>query len=86
MGRWSGLTFLGRRGKRLSIVTAYRSPRQQPQGGGGFFDQQYALLLSKGLAKPNVRKRFITDLTLFLTSLQQDGHKILVSLDANETL
>ena len=45
LGRWSGLCFLGKRGKKLAIFTAYRSPRQQPTGGYGFFYQQYALLL-----------------------------------------
>ncbi|KAI2493431.1 hypothetical protein MHU86_21130 [Fragilaria crotonensis] len=48
LGRWSGLTFLGKRGKRLTVITAYRSPRQQPSAGFGFYDQQYALLLSQG--------------------------------------
>ena len=55
MGRWSGLRYLGKQGKRLSIITAYCSPRQQPSGGFGFFDQQYAILLSKGVTKPNVQ-------------------------------
>jgi hypothetical protein len=45
LGRWSGLSYLGKRGKQLAILTAYRSPRQQPKGGFGFFNQQYALLL-----------------------------------------
>lgn len=53
LGRWSGLTcFLGKRNKRLTILTAYQSPRQQPNTGFGFYDQQYALLLSKGVKKP----------------------------------
>ena len=86
LGRWSGLCYLGKRGKRLAIITAYRSPRQQPTGGFGFFDQQHSLLLSKGVQKPNVRKQFITDLVIFVNHLQSDGHEVLVSLDANETL
>ena len=53
-GRWSGLSYLGKGKTRLSIVTADRSPRQQPAAGFGFYDQQYALLLSKGVKKPNV--------------------------------
>jgi hypothetical protein len=85
MGRWSGLCYLGKRGKRMAIITAYRSPRQQPSGGFGFYDQQYSLLLAKGTVKPNVRKQFITDLILFVNQLQSDGYEILVSLDANET-
>ena len=86
LGRWSGLCYVGKRGKRLAIITAYRSPRGQPKGGFGFYDQQYALLLSKGVAKPHVRRQFITDLVLFINKLQVDGHEVLVSLDANETI
>ena len=54
LGRWSGISFLGKQGKRLSIITAYRSPRQQRKDGFGFYDQQYALLLASGVSKPNV--------------------------------
>jgi hypothetical protein len=53
MGRWSGLSYLEKLEK-LTILTAYRSPRQQAQGGLGFFNQQYATLLNKGIKKPHV--------------------------------
>ena len=86
LGRWSGLCYLGKGGKRLAMITAYRSPRQQPMGGFGFFDQQHSLLLSKGVKKPNVRKQFVTDLVVFVNNLQSDGYEVLVSLDANETI
>lgn len=86
LGRWSGLCYLGKCGKRLAILTAYRSPRQHPNGGFGFFDQQHSLLLSQGVKNPNVRKQFITDLVTFVNTLQSDGYEVLVSLDANETL
>ena len=86
LGRWSGLSYLGKRGKRLAILTAYRSPRQQPTGGFGFFDQQYSILLSQGVKTPNVRRQFIIDLCDFINTLQKEGHEILLSLDANETL
>ncbi|KAI2502676.1 hypothetical protein MHU86_11801 [Fragilaria crotonensis] len=86
LGRWSGLCYLGKRGKLLAIITAYRSPRQQPSGGFGFFDQQHSLLLSQGVSKPNVRRQFITDLVTFVNNLQSRGHEVIVSLDANEIL
>ncbi len=86
LGRWSGLSYLGKKGKRIAILTAYRSPRQQPKGGFGFFDQQYALLLSHGVKKPNVRRQFIVDICIFINKLQHEGFEILLSLDANEIL
>ena len=65
LGRWSGLCYQGRQNKKRAIVTAYRSPRQSPtEGGYGFYDQQYALLLSQGVKKPQVQKQFILDLTV----------------------
>ncbi len=74
LGRWSSLCYLGKRGKRLAILTAYCSPRQQPTGGFGFYDQQYSILLSRQrVTKPNVRKQFVTDLVLFVNNLQSDG-------------
>jgi hypothetical protein len=85
LGRWSGISFLGKQGKRLSIITAYRSPHQQLQSGFGFYDQQYALLLASGVAKPNVRTQFIRDIINFIQELQKDIHEIILSLDANET-
>ena len=84
LGRWSGLRYLGRCGKRLAIITAYRSPRQQPSGGFGFYDQQHSLLLAQGVKNPQVRKQFITDMCHFVNDLQNDGYEILLSLDANE--
>ena len=87
LGRWSGLSFLGKRGKRLAIITAHRSPRQQPTEGYGFFDQQYSLLvLLQGIPKPNVRKQFIHDIIESVNKLQLDGHEVILSLDANETI
>ena len=86
LGRWSGLCFLGKQGKRLAILTAYRSPRQQPTGGYGFLDQQHALLLSKGVKHPNVRKQFVHDIIKFINDLQSDGYEVMVNLDANETV
>jgi hypothetical protein len=85
LGRWSGISFLGKQGKRLSILTAYHSPRQQLQSGFGFYDQQYALLLASGVAKPNARTQFIRDIIKFIQALQKDNHEIILSLDANET-
>ncbi len=72
--------------EKLTILTAYRSPRQQAQGGLGFFDQQYATLLNKGIKKPNVRKQFVIDIVQFIQHLQAEAHDIILSFDANETM
>ena len=85
LGWWSGLCFSGKKGRKIAILTAYRSPRQSPSAGFGFYDQQYALLLSRRVKKTNVRKQFITDLISEVNRLQADGFEIILSLeDANE--
>jgi hypothetical protein len=33
LGQWSGISYLGKRGKQLAILSAYCSLRQQPRGG-----------------------------------------------------
>lgn len=58
----------------------------QPGAGFGFYEQQHALLLAQGIKNPNVRKQLITDLALFINNLQAEGHEIIVSLNANETI
>ncbi len=55
--------FSWKKGKRLAILTAYRSPRQQPTGGFGFYDQQYSLLLAKG----EKNQMFANSLSLILS-------------------
>ena len=67
-------------------MTAYHSPRQQLKGSFDFYDQQYALLLASGIAKPNVDTQFVCDIVKFIQALQKEGHEIIFSLDhVNET-
>jgi hypothetical protein len=68
------------------VITGYRSPRQTVKQTSTFYDQQYALLAAKGVAKPNVRKAFIVDLISYVQDLQAKGHEVMVNLDANENL
>jgi hypothetical protein len=49
LGRWSGLTFQGKNGGHLSVITGYRSPRQTVKQTSTFYDQQYALLAAEGV-------------------------------------
>jgi hypothetical protein len=52
---------------------------------GSAYDQQYALLLASGVAKPNVQTQFVRDIVKFIQALQKNKHEIILSLDANET-
>jgi hypothetical protein len=83
IGQWSGLCYNSKRGK---CITAFCSPQQHHKGGYGYNDQQYAMLLSKGIANAIVCKQFIIDLALFINKMQHDGCDIVLSLNANETM
>ena len=86
LGRWSGLTYLGKPKKWLTVITAYRCPCQQTSAGYGFYDQPYALLLSQGVRKSNFWRQFRADLIKFINNLPSAGHEIFPSLDANKIL
>ena len=66
--------------KRLSIITAYRSPHQQLKDGFGFYDQWYALLLASGVTTPNVRTQFVRNIVKFIQELQRKVMKSSSSL------
>ena len=71
---------------RTTSVNYYSLSQSSPTTEGfGFYDQQYALLLASGVAKPNVRTQFVRDIVKFIQALQKDRHEIILSLDANET-
>ena len=86
LGRWSGLTFLGRRGCKLSVITGYRSPRQTNKQTYSFSDQQYALLKAEGIKQPNIRLQFIADMVKQILKLKDAKHEVMLMLDANELM
>lgn len=91
LGRWSGLTFLGKASTQLSIITAYRacsgSIKTAPLGST--FTREYEYHRSQGITNPNPRRLFFTDLGRFMSSLRSGGngsHSFLVMFDANSDL
>jgi len=85
MGRWSGNEFEGRNARRIVIITGYRSCNQQTRlGSSTFHDQQYRILLSKGIARPNPREQFLDDLITQVSQWCQSRKAVLLCLDANE--
>jgi hypothetical protein len=90
LGRWSGLTFLGKASTQLSIITAYRtcggSIKTAPLGST--FMREYEYYQSKGIKNPQPRRLFFTDLTLYMNTLRggNESHSFIVMLDANSEL
>jgi exonuclease III len=89
LGRWTTCTFRGKGNVMLTIITAYQVchdniSRNQTKTA---YVQQWALLrMVHEDPDPNPRKQFIIDLDSLITKLRNQGHEILLLLDANESL
>jgi hypothetical protein len=88
LGRWSGFTLLGKENQKLTVITAYRVCHGSPSSAslGSSFLREFEYLRTQQNSKPNPRRQFLTDLQSVLLRLQEDGHAIIVMLDANSTL
>ena len=94
LGRWSYLTMEGQEGRRVTFITAYRICSGVMRGTSTACRQQSKVLEQQAMKQGKrtsaidtnfLRKKFVEDLALFITSLQNDGHAIVLGLDANET-
>ena len=89
LGRWTGVTLVGSASTKLSIITAYRvcsgSIRSAPLGSA--FAREYEYFReSQSIQSPNPRRLFLRDLTTEVHRLQEQGHAVIVMLDANATI
>ena len=85
MGRWSCLTFVGKKNKRLSVITGYRCVRST--GDGSAWTQEKIYMRAKQeKTSPNPRRQFILDMITFVRNKKKLGHDIILSLDANEVI
>jgi hypothetical protein len=89
LGRWTTCTFRGKENTKLTIITAYQvcDDNISRNSTKTAYVQQWTLLRTvHGDLDPNPRKRFIADLDALITQLRNQGHEILLALDANESL
>jgi len=85
LGRWSHIEFEGRDGRRIVVVSAYRSCSQQTRLGSGMYhDQQYRLLLSAHNPRPDPRLQFIDDLIVQIRQWRHQHQAVLICMDAND--
>jgi hypothetical protein len=88
LGRWCGMTFVGKADRKLSVITGYRvcsgSINSTPLGSS--FHREYAHLRQQGDKQPNPRQKFLSDLSVLIRTLQKAHHAILLMFDANSTL
>jgi hypothetical protein len=88
LGRWCGITLVGRRAQKFSIITAYRTCDGSISASplGSTFHREYMFFKDQGETKPQPRRRFLQDLQTQIKLLQEDNHAVLLMLDANATL
>jgi hypothetical protein len=86
LGRWSYITLRGKENTKVTVVTAYNAT---PSPGECTYYHQQMRVLSRlhreqnNLVPPEPRQQFILDLQSWLESLVQEGHQLVVAMDAN---
>ena len=86
MGRWSWIQIDGKDNHRTRVITAYR-PCRAPKNSGltTTWDQQFRYLRKQNLPS-DPRQQFDLDLSKLLSSWQNEGIKIILSIDANDNI
>ncbi len=88
LGHWSYIIMRGKGQKKIAIITAYNVG---PSRGDTTANQQQHRLLSAHIRQnnlpisPHPHRQFILDLQSWIQTLIQEGHKIILALDANES-
>jgi ribonuclease HI len=87
LGRWSWLTLTGKGTTRVTFISAYRvcdGAAESSVTSGTVRSQQEYLYASWGHSSINLREQFVTDISALIIELQDKGHTIQLSMDANE--
>jgi hypothetical protein len=85
-GRWSGITLVGKKGRYISIITAYRVCQQKGGVGCTISHQQQLDIEEEGSRMINLQKQFCSDIVSTIQSLHQNGHIVILMGDFNKDL
>lgn len=90
LGRWSGISFQGRRKTATAILTCYRVPQASLSSVGALtaIRRQAGVIASTTNAAipTNPRQKCLDDLEIQITTLKQTNHEIILCMDANEPI
>ena len=88
LGRWSGVTLAGKHGQKLSILTAYRVCKGSIKSAslGSAFAREHQHFVTKSQSIVNPRRFFLQDIQSAIHDLQDQGHSVILMLDANSTI
>ena len=86
MGRWSYITFRGKEGVKVTVVTAYRVCPKAIGACGPTTSTfvQCNKLLQQGKDQPNPRKQILEDLQDQIITWTMEGHDVILGIDAND--
>lgn len=85
MGRWTEITLTGNLDSRVTIINAYRVCEYDPRTPGiskAYLQQSFILRNMSNLKDP--REVVLEDLTARIQQLQESGHEVIVTMDAND--
>lgn len=88
MGRYSGLTFLGKGHKKLTVLTAYRVCDDTINNSklGSMYSREWNYLRDTGNDRPDPRASLLADLSKLISQLSDDHHEVILMMDSNEVL
>ena len=87
MGRWSHTTLTGKGTTRVTFIVAYRvcdGGNEAPITSRTVRAQQEWMYATQGKKKVNLRKQCMIDLARVVNKFQQEGHDVVLCMDANE--
>ena len=87
MGRYAWQQLLLDGSRHLILITAYRVTQDIITGHGPTTSamQQWRKLRAQGLENPNPRQQMLDDLKAFIQPHVNDGHEVIIMIDANST-
>jgi hypothetical protein len=86
-GRWSYFTYAAKEGKKVTIVSAYRVCKQTNTGDLTSSKQQLGIIYEDKGIRPFLldwRKQTLIGLHYFVEELKNNGHEVLILMDANQ--
>jgi exonuclease III len=84
LGRWSSMTLVGKKGRKVTVITAYRVCQQKGGDGCTVYHQQQLDFEQSGKRMTNLRKQFCLDMVQFVRSLHQQHQIVILMGDFNE--
>ena len=86
-GRWSWITLAGRGTKKITFISSYRvcdGAKEAPITSRTVRAQQEWMYADRGFSSVNLREQFATDIITLVNEIQQNGHEVVIMMDANE--